>query len=145
VLLGYSRIPYAAAADGRFFPVFARLHAKGRYPIVAVLTMGALSAAACIFSLADLITTLIVVQTMLQFMVQCIAVILLRKRFAADPSCFRMPFFPLPAVIALAGWGYIVVTSGLRYILIGVALMMLGTLAFLARSWRAHEWPFRTA
>jgi amino acid transporter len=145
ILLGFSRVPYAAAADGHFFKVFARLHPRGGYPIVAVITMGVLSALACIFSLSDLISMLIVVQTMLQFMLQCVAVILLRKRAIGGPEVFRMPFFPLPALIALAGWSYIVVTSGVRYIEIGMALLILGIAAFLLRSWRAHQWPFKTA
>jgi amino acid transporter len=106
--------------------------------------MGALSALACIFSLSDLISTLIVVQTMLQFIGQCIAVILLRKRTQDDPSCFHMPLFPLPAIIALAGWSYIVITSGTRYILIGFLLMGLGIAAYLVRSHKVKEWPFRT-
>ncbi|MBT9330593.1 amino acid permease [Acidipila sp. 4G-K13] len=145
ILLGFSRVPYAAAADGHFFSVFSKLHPKGKYPAIAVITMGTLSALACIFSLSDLISTLIVVQTMLQFAAQCIAVILLRKRFKDDPSCFHMPLFPLPAIIALCGWGYIVITSGLRYISIGLLLMALGIAAYLLRSFKAREWPFRTA
>lgn len=145
ILLGFSRVPYAAAADGHFFRVFARLAPRGGYPVVAVVTMGVLSAMACIFSLSDLISMLIVVQTMLQFMLQCVAVIALRKRAVGGPDAFRMPLFPLPALIALAGWTYIVVTSGARYIALGMALLILGIAAFLIRSWRAHEWPFTTA
>lgn len=146
VLLGYSRIPYAAAVDGRFFSIFARLHTKGKYPIVAVLTMGALSTLACVFSLSDLITGLIVIQTMLQFMGQCVAVILLRRRrFSEGAAHFLMPLYPLPALIALGGWTYIVATSGLRYIVFGILLLALGVAAFLLRAYRATEWPFGVA
>jgi amino acid transporter len=145
ILLGFSRVPYAAAADGHFFSIFAKLHPKGNYPVVAVLTMGLLSAVACVLSLANLINLLIVVQTMLQFMAQCVAVIVLRKRALSGPASFRMPFFPLPALVALAGWTYIVCTSGLRYIGIGFALLACGIIAFLLRSHRVHQWPFKTA
>lgn len=145
IMLGFSRVPYAAAADGHFFSIFAKLHPKGHYPVVAVVSMGLLSALACVFSLSDLISLLIVVQIMLQFMAQCVAVIVLRKRAIGGPASFRMPFFPVPALIALAGWTYIVLTSGLRYIGIGLALLACGILAFLLRSYRAHQWPFKTA
>jgi amino acid transporter len=145
ILLGFSRVPYAAAADGRFFSIFARLHPKEHYPVVAIVSLGVLSAAACIFSLSDIINLLIVVQIMLQFMAQCLAVIVLRKRVKDMPGSFRMPFFPLPALIALAGWTYIVVTSGVRYIEIGLALTLFGVLAFLVRSYGVHQWPFETA
>jgi len=144
VLLGYSRIPYAAAVEGRFFSVFAHLHKRGQYPIVAVLVMGILSSFACIFSLADLITTLIVVQTLLQFIGQCVAVILLRKRFRNEQGCFRMPLFPVPALIALAGWSYIVVSSGWKYSLIALLLLTLGVAGFLFHSRKVGEWPFKT-
>ena len=40
ILLGYSRIPYAAAADGRFPKVFARIHPTGHFPTVSLLYMG---------------------------------------------------------------------------------------------------------
>lgn len=145
VLLGFSRVPFAAAKDGHFFSAFARLDRKGQYPVVAVLTMGLLSAVASAFSLSDLISTLIVVETMLQFIAQCVAVILLRRSGRQHATSYRMPLFPLPAVIAMCGWIYIVATSGLRYIAIGTSLILLGVIAFLMRSLRAHEWPFGAA
>jgi amino acid transporter len=125
--------------------VFARLHPQGRYPIVAILTLGLLSAIACIFSLGDLVNLLIVVQIMLQFIAQCIAVMVLHRRRLGVQDAFRMPLFPVPALIALAGWAYIVITSGVRYIEIGLALMFAGVLAFLFRSYRVHQWPFEAA
>ena len=54
LLLGYSRIPYAAARDGNFFRVFGRLHAKG-FPHVSLLVLGAAAICFCFFSLADVI------------------------------------------------------------------------------------------
>jgi hypothetical protein len=107
--------------------------------------MGLLSALACVFSLAELINTLIVVQTMLQFIAQCVAVFLLRRGFHNNPLSYRMPLFPLPALVALGGWIYIVVTSGTRYIGIGALLIVIGVVAFLLRSFRAQEWPFGVA
>lgn len=144
VLLGYSRVPYAAACEGRFFSIFARLQPRGEYPIVAVVVMGVLSSLACVFSLSELITTLIVVQTLLQFMGQCVAVIVLHKRTRANPVCFRMPLFPLPALIALAGWSYIVISSGVKYMLIALVLLSLGIAGFLLHSRMTKEWPFKT-
>ena len=81
IILGFSRVPYTAAAEGHFFKPFARLHPTGKFPTTSLLFMGGLSAVACLFSLADLISVLIVIQTMFQFAAQCIAVILLRRKF----------------------------------------------------------------
>ena len=109
ILLGYSRIPYAAAVNGRFPKIFARVHPTQHFPTVSLLYMGIASAFMCVFSLADLISALIIIQTLLQTIGQCIAVILLRR--SSPPGVFRMPFFPLPALAALAGWVFIIVTS----------------------------------
>jgi amino acid transporter len=148
MLLGYSRVPYAAAADGRFFRPFATLHPRGRFPTLGLLYMGLLAALSCLFSLSDLIAVLIVIQTMFQFAAQCVAVILLRRRSAqAGPqtaaSHFRMPLFPLPALIALAGWIYVTATSKPRHLLIGGAMLVAGAIVFLAQARRQGRWPFQ--
>jgi amino acid transporter len=142
VLLGYSRIPYTAARDGRFFSVFAHLHPRGGFPHISVLTLGFCSALACFVSLSGLISVLIVTQTLLQFMGQCVAVILLRRQKSAAGECYRMPLFPIPALLALCGWSYIVLTSGARYILMALGLMLAGILAYLLRAHARTEWPF---
>jgi len=143
ILLGFSRIPYTAAADGHFFKVFAHLHPTGKFPSISLLAMGGLSVLACLFSLPDLISVLIVVQTMTQFAAQCVAVILLRRRAFATPDSFRMPLFPLPAVIALLGWLYIVLSSNPLHIAIGAAMALTGACAYLLLARSKQEWPFK--
>ena len=143
IILGFSRVPYAAAADGRFFKPFARLHPTGKFPTTSLLFMGGLAAVACLFSLADLISVLIVIQTMIQFAAQCVAVILLRRKSVAAPGAFRMPLYPLPAIVALAGWIYIVVSSNPSHIAIGFAMAMAGRdPVFAASQTEKREWPF---
>ncbi|MGH9596815.1 MAG: APC family permease [Edaphobacter sp.] len=143
ILLGYSRIPYAAAADGHFFKPFARLHPTQKFPSTSLLVMGGLSAVACLFSLSDLISVLIVVQTITQFGLQCVAVILLRRRRIAPPESFRMPLYPLPAIVALIGWSYIVISSKGLHILIGLAMAAAGAAIYLLKAQRKQEWPFQ--
>ena len=142
ILLGYSRVPYAAAVDGRFFRVFARLHPTKHFPSFSLLLLGATSALACVLDLSALIKALIVIQTMIQFMSQCVAVILIRKRRPVIATPFRMPLFPLPPLLALAGWAYIVFSSGWPYILSGFTLLVAGVVAYLVRARRRTEWPF---
>jgi amino acid transporter len=144
-LLGYSRIPYAAAGDGRFFPVFARLHPVDGFPTVSLIFMGALASVACMFSLEQLISVLIVVQAAFQFAAQCIAVMLLRRRTEGTPDRFRMPLYPLPAVIALLGWIFIVASSGTWHIAIGLTLALAGLAAYFFKALRGREWPFERA
>jgi len=142
ILLGYSRIPYAAAVEGQFFSIFARLHPAGGFPYISVLTVGAFSALACLFSLESLITSLIVTQTLLQFAAQCVAVILLRRQKRESGDVYRMPLYPLPALIALAGWTYIVVSSGARYIAVTGLFLLAGIAVFLLRARKQSAWPF---
>jgi len=142
ILLGFSRVPYTAAVDGHFFKPFARLHPTGKFPSTSLLFMGGLSVVACLFSLADLISVLIVVQTMFQFAAQCIAVILLRRKAVGAPDTFRMPLYPLPALIALCGWLYIVVSSKPTHIAIGLATAAIGAGVYLLQAKQKLEWPF---
>jgi amino acid transporter len=144
ILLGFSRVPYAAAAEGRFFSIFARLHPKGSFPSFSLVSLGIASAAACALSLEDLIKALTVIQILIQFMAQCVAVVLLRRNRPDIPRPFSMWLYPVPAVVALGGWLFILVASGLVYVLSGLVLMALGILAYLWRARRQAEWPFAT-
>ncbi len=141
-MLGFSRIPYAAAVDGHFFTVFARLHKTGGFPTWSLLFMGVFSAVACLFSLDELIKVLIVVQAIFQFAAQCIAVELMRRRNLRAEDNYRMPLYPLPAAIALFGWIYIAASSGLHYILIGLGMVGAGTGIYLIKAKYEQEWPF---
>jgi len=145
ILLGYSRIPYAAAADGRFPAIFARVHPTKHFPTFSLIYMGVGSAAMCLFTLADLIAAMIVIQTLLQTIGQCIAIILLRPRTADQRDVFRMPLFPLPALAALVGWVFIIATSEAKHIAIGLAMAAIGCCCYLIQAARRKEWPFRQA
>jgi len=145
ILLGYSRVPYAAAADGRFPKIFARIHSTGHFPTVSLLYMGLASVAMCIFSLADLISALIIIQTLLQTIGQCIAVMLLRRRSTFVKGVFQMPLYPLPALAALVGWIFIIATGEIKHIAAGLVLAVAGIGCYLIIAVRQREWPFRQA
>jgi len=133
VLLGYTRVPFAAAAEGHFFSPFARLHPTRRFPSFSVVYMGLAASAACLLSLESLIKAILVIQIVTQFAAQCIAVVVIRRTRPDIARPFRMPFFPLPALIALAGWVFILATSGTVYILSGFGLVGFGIAAYLLR------------
>jgi amino acid transporter len=142
VLLGFTRVPYAAAVEGRFFSVFARVHPKLHFPSFAVVFMGAASAFACLLSLDALIKGLIVIQIVTQFVAQCFAVVLIRRNRADIERPFRMPLYPLPVVLASLGWIYMLYESGPSYIAAGFALVVLGTCVYMIRANHLKEWPF---
>lgn len=142
VLLGYSRVPYAAAAGGRFFRPFARLHPAKAFPSFSVLFIGITSAFACLLALDVLINALIVIQVLIQFMAQIVAVTLLRRNRPDIVRPFQMPLYPVTSIVAFLGWLFILIASGPVYIIVGVSLTALGVVAYLLRAQRIPEWPF---
>jgi amino acid transporter len=142
ILLGYSRVPYAAAEEGRFFSVFARLHPTKNFPSFSVVFLGLSSALACLLELDALIKALIVIQVLIQFMAQVVAVTLIRRCRPDIRRPFQMPLYPWTSIIAFLGWAYILLASGARYIAAGLLLAAVGVAAYLWRARRAREWPF---
>ena len=143
-MLGYSRVPYAAALDGNYFRVFARVHPVHRFPYVSLVSLGVVAAIFCFFRLADVIAALVVIRIMLQFLVQAIGVIVLRVRRPELPRPFRMWLYPLPALIASIGFGYILFirVNALKEIRYAIVILILGIAIYMSRAWRKKEWPF---
>lgn len=129
LLLGYSRIPYAAARDGFFFSVFSRLHPRGDFPHISLLVLGAISIGASFFPLDAVISALICTRILVQFLAQIIAVAVLRKQGRRNTG-FRMALYPLPSLIAYLGWIFIFVTSGFWYITAGLGTLVTGVAAY---------------
>ena len=142
LLLGYSRIPFAAAESGYFFRVFGRLHPTKDFPYISLLVLGAISIVAGFFSLGTVIDALIVTRILVQFMGQAFGLILLRRQAPDMPRPYRMWLYPLPALVALAGWIFVFATTQVAVILFGVGVLALGCLAFLLWSWNTRRWPF---
>ncbi|MGC9199322.1 MAG: APC family permease [Acidobacteriaceae bacterium] len=136
LLLGYSRIPYAAARDGNFPRIFARLHPQGKFPYVSLLALAALACVFCFFSLADVIAALVVMRILLQFGLQQVGVIALRLHRPRMPRPFRMWLYPLPPLLALAGFGYIVFSRpGFhRELFLAAAVALLGSIVFAGKA-----------
>jgi len=139
-----ARIPYAAAVDGHFFGAFARLHPSGRFPSFSVVFIGVTSALACLLELDALITALMAIYVVIGALPIIGAVTALRRR-ADIVRPFSMWAYPLPGVVAAAGWIAILVTSGVWYIAAGVGLLAVGVGSYLWRAKRASEWPYERA
>jgi amino acid transporter len=142
LLLGYSRIPYAAARDGYFFKVFARLHPKGEFPYVSLVVLGLLAIVAGFATLGVVIDALITTRILVQFMGQIGAVTLLRRTAPDMPRPYRMWLYPLPSLLALLGWIFVFATTPLRVIAFGLGALLLGIVCFGIWSWKGRTWPF---
>jgi amino acid transporter len=130
VILGYSRIPFAAAREGQFFRVFARVHPTKHFPHVSLLTLGALTIPFCFFSLGQIVSWLILVQIVSQFVWQCAGVILLRRYRPDVPQPFVMWFYPAPALVALALWIYVFVSAPVSGMLFSLGVVAAGGAAY---------------
>jgi amino acid transporter len=142
LLLGYSRIPYAAALDGYFFKVFGRLHPTKRFPYVALIVLGVISIICSFFSLDTVIDALISTRILVQFVGQVLALILLRKRAPEMRRPYKMWLYPLPCLVALIGWIFIFATTAWPVILLGLGTLSLGAVFFFVWSWYTERWPF---
>jgi amino acid transporter len=145
LLLGYSRIPYAAAQDGYFFKVFGRLHPQKNFPHVSVVTIGLISIVCSFFSLGAVIDALLITRILVQFIGQIFAVTLLRRRAPRMPRPYRIWLYPLPSLLALTGWLFIFVTSDWKIILFGLGSLGAGVIVFLIWSRQTRRWPFASA
>ena len=147
MMLGYSRIPYAAALDGTFFSYFGKTHVRKGFPHRSLILVGVLSTIASFFSLVEIITALLLARILIMFVAQIVGLLLLRKRHPAFPRPFRMWLYPLPAIFAMICWLYIFAVqaldpNGWKYMLYVVGVFGSGIgLYFLIAKHRRY-WPF---
>ena len=143
LMLGYSRVPYAAALDGNYFRAFARVHPQYQFPHVSLLALAAVAIVFCFFRLQDVIAALVVIRMAVQFLAQAIGLLLLRARHPETPRPFRMWLYPLPALLAIAGFLYVLRFRQhfSRELIYALVISLAGGGIYLIRAARRHEWP----
>jgi len=142
VLLGYSRVPYSAALDGNFFPIFARVHPTKHFPHISLLLLGGL---AFLFSLTlrlrTTIAAILAMRLLVQFIGQAVGVMLLRKHWGTDRLPFKMWLYPVPALLTMLAWAWLFWQTGpVRKW--GLLEIVLGVIAFLVWTREMRQWPF---
>ncbi|HKQ87369.1 MAG TPA: APC family permease [Candidatus Acidoferrales bacterium] len=154
LMLGYSRIPYAAAGDGCFFQVFRHVHPRGKFPDLSLLVVGLVTIAVSFIPLAAEITILLTSRILVQFIAQGFGVFLMHKRFPPKQRPFRMWLYPVPALLAIAGWIYVFATSGMTTFMMfgravthsnmfwGAISLAAGIPIFFFWAWYMGFWPF---
>jgi fructoselysine transporter len=142
-MLGYSRVPYAAALDGNFFSIFARVHPTKHFPYISLLALGAAAMAfSLLFSLFNVIRAILAMRCIIQFIGQGVGLIVLRRRWGSGRLPFRMWLYPLPVVIAIIGWMGIFISTGRTPMLASLAAATAGILVYLGRARWMRQWPF---
>jgi fructoselysine transporter len=142
-MLGYSRVPYAAALDGNFFSVFARVHPTKHFPYISLVALGAAAMAFSLaFSLFSVIRAILAMRCIIQFIGQGVGLILLRRRWGSERLPFRMWLYPLPVVVAIIGWMGIFIATGRTPMLASLGAAAAGILVYLGRARWMRQWPF---
>jgi amino acid transporter len=144
LMLGYSRIPFAAAQDGCFFRAFGRLHPTKAFPHLSLLLVGGVAIAGSFLPLMTVIDALLVTRILVQFIGQIGAVMLLRRRAPQMARPYRIWLYPLPCFLALTGWLFLFATTSNKLKGYGLLCLVLGVGAFLAWAKAAKTWPFQT-
>lgn len=146
LLLGYSRVPYAAAVEGDFFHVFSKVHPKHKFPYVSLVVMGLTASAFCFLKLKDIIAALVVIRIIIQFLAQTVGVIVFRIRKPNAERPFKMWLYPAPAVLAFIGFVYVLISRNnfLKEVRYAAVLIVIGLALYFIRAFKRGDWPFKT-
>jgi amino acid transporter len=144
LLLGYSRVPYAAALDGNYFRIFAHVDPRRHIPDVSLLILAAVSVLFCTLQLVDLVAALVVIRILLQFLLQHVGLIILRHTHPEMKRPFRVWLYPLPPIIAIVGFLYVLCSrpNFEREIFFAAVVVFTGTVVYMIRARVRGEWPF---
>jgi amino acid transporter len=137
LLTGYSRVVFAAARDGNLPRGLAKVDARGGFPGNAVLLLGAVTFVFCFLDLRQAIVALVVLRIVLQFGLQAAGLLWLRATRPEVRRPFRMWFYPLPALVALAGFAIVLHDKAALVARAGVFAALLAALYFL-REWKRN-------
>lgn len=139
VVLGYSRVPYAAATDGNFFKVFSKLHPTKDFPHVSLTVLCATGFLfSLIFKLGDAITAILAMRIIVQFIGQAVGVVLLRQKFGDKNLPFKMWLFPVPVILSIGIWIFLFVSTG-WFALWGTAIAMAGIIVYFIKERRRQQ------
>ncbi len=136
VMLGYSRVPYAAAVDGNFFSAFGKLHPTKNFPYVSLLAMAGLAFVfSLLFKMKEVITAIIVMRIMVQFVGQSIGILLYHQRNKQQKFPYRMWLYPIPPLIGIAVWLFIFFSAETIYLVGAGSIIALGCIVYFAREY----------
>ena len=146
LLLGYSRVPFAAALDGNYFKIFRKIHPKHNFPYVSLLIMGGIAMLFCFFKLADVVAALVVIRITIQFLAQIVGLLILRRTRPDIPRPFKMWLYPIPALLAIIGFLYVLFMrqNFQKEIKYAAVLIVVGLIIYFVRSYKRGEYPFET-
>ena len=137
VVLGYSRIPYAAAVDGNFFQLFSKLHPTKDFPYVSLIFLCSLGFIfSLLFRLEKAIDSILAMRIIIQFIGQSVGLVLLRKRLGTKSLPFKMRLYPVPVILSISIWLFLFISTG-WFALWGSLIAAAGVFVFyVSQNWK---------
>jgi fructoselysine transporter len=130
VVLGYSRIPYAAAVDGNFFKPFSKLHPTKKFPYVSLIALCLLGFIfSLLFRLGEVISSILAMRIVIQFIGQAVGVSLLREKLGKKDLPFKMWLYPVPVALSILIWLFLFLSTG-WFALWGSLIALVGVLVY---------------
>ena len=143
IMLGYSRVPYAAAADGEFFKIFAKVYPVKNFPYVSLLILAGLGLVfSFLFKMRQVIDGILAMRIIVQFIGQGVGVMLLRKRNGTTHLPYKIPLYPVPVIVAIIIWLIIFLSTGWKIMLYFLMVFVSGIIAYLIKAKIQKSWPF---
>jgi amino acid transporter len=101
----------------------------------------------CFFDLSRVISALVAIRIILQFLLQQVGVVVLRWREPDLPRPFRIWLYPLPPLFALLGFLFVLFSrkEASRELIFATLIAVSGSAIYFSRAWFRREWPFATA
>jgi amino acid transporter len=139
LVLGYSRVPYAAAVDGNFFKTFAKVHPTKKFPYISLIFLCALGFVfSLLFKLSHVISSILAMRIIVQFIAQAVGVVLLRKKFGSKRLPFKMWLFPFPVILSISIWIFLFISTG-WFALWGILIAVVGIVVYLVKNSLRHN------
>jgi len=92
--------------------------------------------------LSEVIGSLVATRVLIQYLPQTVGFFLLRFKSPQLQRPFRMWLYPLPGIVSLLGWLYVLGTAAANSLFFALAVFVLGSAAYFIRSRMRREWPF---
>ena len=144
-----SRVLFSTGRDqvwsGAINAALVRIEPRFHSPWVATLVTGALSALLCLVKF-DLLLIASGTALMVVYGYLCVAVIVGRRNGSTAHAEYRMPFFPLPPILALVAFAYIIFANvtdpatGLISFFVTAAILLASALYYRLLLKRRGEW-----
>jgi amino acid transporter len=126
-----------------YFPIFAKVHPKLNIPHVSLLVLGALAFVfSLLFKMREIITAIVVMRILVQFIAQSIGLIQFRIRFKQEQFPYKMYWFPIPPILGILVWLFVFFSVEWAYTFGAFSIITLGSILFLIQSKKQQKWPY---